>query len=328
MRMHYAHSLSHSRIAQIVGTFVAIPLFVLAVVGLFMAKAEHVFDRKYNLVTTLSKSYGLEPGAPVLMSGIPIGRVDQIDFNEQGRVDVTLLLRSRYQHLVREDSEARVGKSGVVVGQTQVEIAQGTPARPVLTDGAVLKAVEPKDVAELIDELEPILQAVKQTLLRVEAITQDVQTTVQAGGKSLERVAEAADQLPEVVASVRRTVASVEETAASLPDMTRSVQRSLAMVDQITRSVTDTTARLPSVIESAGQTMNSVQSLTSAVTDATRELDPLLHTTHAALDDVSTLVRGAKNTFPFSRFARNAGPPPSPSAGSPLINLRADQLAP
>ncbi len=327
MKMHYSHTLSHTRIAQIVGTFVAIPLFVLAIVGIFMAKAEHVFERKYSLTTTLSKSYGLEPGAPALMSGIPIGRVDQVDFNEQGRVVVTLLLRSRYQNLVRDDSEARITKSGVVVGQTQIEIAQGNPARPMLTDGAILKAAEPKDVAELISEVEPILQAVKQTLLRVEAITQDVQTTVQAGGKALEQVAKAADQLPDVVGSVQRTVASVEETAASLPDMTRSVKHSLALVDQITGSVTATTAKLPSVIDSAGETMKSVRSLTVAVTEATQELGPLLQTTHAALDDVSTLVRGAKNTFPFSRFAQNAGPPPSPSHSLPLINLRGDQLA-
>ena len=38
-----------------------------------------MFERKYRLKTSLSKAYGLEPGAPVVVSGIRIGRVEQID---------------------------------------------------------------------------------------------------------------------------------------------------------------------------------------------------------------------------------------------------------
>src|SRR5437867_6878272 len=179
MKIHYSHSLSSSRIAQIVGAFILIPLTVLVLVGLFMAEAQHVFEGKYHLRTSLSKSYGLEPGAPVLVSGIPIGRVELVDLNERGIVDVRLQFRERYHELVREDSELGITKSGVVVGQTQVEIGRGSQSKPALPDGAVLKAVEPRDLGELLNEVRPVLDSVKQDLLRVIEITRDVQITIQ-----------------------------------------------------------------------------------------------------------------------------------------------------
>ena len=245
MKMHYSHQLSGNRIAQIVGTFILIPILVLIVAGIFMAKAEHMFERKYRLKTSLSKAYGLEPGAPVVVSGIRIGRVEQIDLNERGTVDVVMQLIMRYQNMVRENSELSVTKSGIVVGQTQIEVASGTENSPVLTDGAVIHAVEPKDIADLLNEIQPVLAAVKQTLLRVEGITQDLQGSMKAGGRALEQVSVATQELPALVASVKRTVASVEETTASLPDMTASVKRTLGIVDRMTADVQQATRRLP-----------------------------------------------------------------------------------
>ncbi len=326
MKMHYSHSLSSRRIAQIVGIFVVVPLAVLAVVGIFMAKAQHLFERKYHVKTSLSKSYGLEPGSPVLFSGIPIGRVELVDLNDRGTVDVLLQLRSRYQELVREDSEARIAKSGVVVGQTLVDITMGSATKPALRDGAMIRAVEPKDIGELVDEIKPVLDSVKQTLLRVEDITKDMQAAVQAGGRVVGQVEEATRELPTLIASVRSTVSSVEHTAASLPNLTGSITKSLALVDGIARDVKTTTSRLPAVIDSAEQTVRNVRELTQSVKGVTNELQPILETTQATMEDISTIVRGAKNTFPISTFVKNAGSASADRSTPGLTSLRGDHV--
>src|SRR2546422_8326451 len=113
MKMHYAHKLSGGRIAQIVGMFVLVPLLGLLAAGIFKAEAEHVFEEKYRLHAMVHHSHGLGPGAAVLVSGIPIGKVDAVEFTEDGTIDVTLLLLSKYQDKVREDSEASVTSSGL-----------------------------------------------------------------------------------------------------------------------------------------------------------------------------------------------------------------------
>ncbi|HET9961263.1 MAG TPA: MlaD family protein [Nitrospiraceae bacterium] len=329
MKMHYSHQLTSSRLAQIVGTFVMIPLVILIVAGVLMSKVEHLFERKYSIYASLSKSYGLEPGAPVVVSGIRVGRVEQVDLNERGTVDIRLLLLTRYQPMVRENSELSVIKSGVVVGQTQVDIAMGTSSSSVLQDGATIRAVEPKDIGDLINEVQPVLAAVKQTLLRVETITQDLQGSLKAGGQALEQVAAATQELPTLMASVQRTVTAVEQASTVLPTMTGSIQRTLGVVDRLTSDVRQSTNKLPIILESAEDTLASVRRLSDSVRDLTQEMTPVVHTAQTTLLDVSTLVRGAKQTFPFSRFAQNAGPPPAIPAGpsnGAMKSLRGDQL--
>lgn len=327
MKMHYAHSMSWGRIGQIVGAFVMIPLAGLIVVGIFMAKAEHLFEEKYILVSTLSKSYGLEPGMPVLMAGIPIGRVQEVAFDNRGAIHVAFEVRKQFQDKIRADSVASVGKSGMLVGQTQVQIAMGSPDQPVLQDGAAIKVVEPRDMGEMIDEIKPVLASVQRTLLRVEEITKDVHAAVQTGGQVLLNVEKATRELPTVVASVQRTAASVEKTTASLPDLTASIKKTVGTVDHIASDVRAVTGKLPAVTESAQEAVNNIKAATESVKNLAKEMPPLIRTANATLEDVNTIVRGAKKTFPVSAMVKNAEPKEAARTGGGLQSLRGDQVA-
>lgn len=327
MKMHYAHSMSWGRIAQIVGAFVMIPLAGLIVVGIFMAKAEHLFEEKYILVSTLSKSYGLEPGMPVLMAGIPIGRVQEVAFDEKGAIYVALQVRRQYQEKIRTDSVASVGKSGMLVGQTQVQIAMGSKDQPMLQDGATIKVVEPRDVADMMDEIKPVLASVQRTLLRVEEITNSVHAAVQTGGQVIVNVERATRELPVVVSSVQRTAAAVEKTTSSLPDLTASIKKTVSSVDHIVSDVRLVTGKLPVVTESAQEAVNNIRAATESVKNLAKEIPPLVRTANATLEDVNTIVRGAKKTFPVSTMIKNAEPKESARPGNGLQSLRGDHIS-
>ncbi|MEK6619029.1 MAG: MlaD family protein [Nitrospirota bacterium] len=326
MKMHYAHMLSAARIAQIVGMFVIIPLLGLVVVGIFMAKAEHLFEEKYVLHANLKHSSGLEPGASVLVSGIPIGRVEAVDFNDQGTINVTLLLLTKYQDKVREDSVASIAKSGLFVGQPQVEIVMGSRSTPALLNGATVKTAEPRDLAELVNDAKPVLESVQRTLLRVEEITKDFHTMVQNGGRILADVEHTSRELPAVVASVQRAVGSVEQSTATLPELTGSVKRTLAAVDGAVGDVRTATRKLPAVVDAAQDAVNNVKATTQSLKGITKDIPRLMRTAHATLDDVNLIVRGAKKTFPVSTFVKNAEPEAAGRSENGLRSLRGDQL--
>jgi len=327
MKMHYAHSMSWGRIAQIVGAFVMIPLAGLIVVGIFMAKAEHLFEEKYILTTTLTKSYGLEPGMPVLMSGIRIGRVQEVAFDEKGTIHVALQLLAQYQSKIRTDSVASFGKSGMLVGQTQVQIVMGSVDKPVLQDGATITVAEPRDMADMMDEIKPVLASVQRTLLRVEEITKDVHTAVQTGGQVLVNVERATKELPTVVSSVQRTAAAVERTTSSLPDLTASIKKTVGTLDHIAGDVRAVTGKLPAVTDSAQEAVNNIKAATESVKNLAKEMPPLVRTANATLEDVNTIVRGAKKTFPVSTMIKNAEPKETGRTGSGLQSLRGDQVS-
>lgn len=326
MKLHYAHRLSGGRIAQIIGLFVLVPLLGLVVAGVFKAKAEHVFEEKYRLHAMVRHSHGLVLGAAVLVSGIPIGKVDAVEFTEDGTIDVTLLLLKKFQDRVREDSVASVTSSGLFVGQPQVEIAMGSHSKPILDDGATIRTVEPRDLGELVTEVRPVLDTFQRTLLRVDEITKDIHARVQTTGQAMAEIEQGTRLLPEVMASAQRAVGSVERTTAALPELVESAKKTLATMEAATSDVRTATRKLPGLVESMQDAANNVKSTTRSLRGISKDLVPIIQGASETLDDVSTIVRGAKKTFPVSSFVKNAEPkaPSRPESG--LRSLRGDQL--
>jgi ABC-type transporter Mla subunit MlaD len=108
--------------------------------------------------------------------------------------------------------------------------------------------------------------------------------------------------------------------------ITGSINKSLALVDGIARDVKAMTGKLPAVIDSAQSTVQSVKTLTESVNSVTQELAPLLESAQTTMNDVSTILRGAKQTFPISRFVRNAGESSPVGTRQGITSLRGDQL--
>jgi phospholipid/cholesterol/gamma-HCH transport system substrate-binding protein len=331
MKMHYSHQLAGQRIAQIVGTFVLVPLLGLVVVGIFMIKSEHLFEEKYHLHATLKQAYGLTPGDPVLISGIAIGQVKSVELNQAGLIDVNLQLLARYRDMVRADSVASLSKSGVFMGQNQVEVAMGDPAKPVLTDGAAIPFVQPTDyaamLAEVRSDVKPVLESVQRTMLRVEEITKDVQQAVQTGGRVLGQVEQTTRELPGVMATVKQSVHQVEAATAALPEATVAVKRTLKNVDDIVGDVKATSASLPGIAAAAKEAVNNIKATTESIKAVSRDMPPMVRTAQSTLEDVNTIVKGAKRTFPVSTMVKNAeAAEPAARQANGLQSLRGDQL--
>jgi phospholipid/cholesterol/gamma-HCH transport system substrate-binding protein len=326
MKLHYSHGMTSGRIARIVGTFVLIPILGMIVIGIFMAKTEGLFQPRYRLHAALSNSFGLSPGARVLMAGIPIGRIEKVGFSDKGSIDVTLELFKVYQDKIRLDSEATIEKSGFV-GAPEILITVGSPAKAVIPDGGSITVEEPEDLAELLKDVPALVETVQRTLAEVEAITKDVRLAAQTGGRALANVEEASKELPATVASMQRSLASVEKTTAGLPEVTRSVTRTLGTVDQAVNDVKAGTQRLPALVDTTQESLNNVKAATESLKTTSKQLRPVLRSATVALEDTHQILRGAKSTWPVSAFVKNAGPEPpapDPSPGS----LRGDHVAP
>src|SRR6266571_2709805 len=133
--MHYAHRLSQTRLHQIVGWFVLVPILVLVGVLVLVAQSENLFEEKYHVTTLFSESFGLKPGKPVMLLGIQIGKVTKVEVTEQNDAQVTMEILKKYQDKIRQNSVAKTGKSGGFVGEPQIEITVGNKSKPVVEEG-------------------------------------------------------------------------------------------------------------------------------------------------------------------------------------------------
>ncbi len=287
--MHYSHRLSQTRLHQIVGWFVLVPILVLVGVLVLVAQSENLFEEKYHITTVFSEGYGLKPGKQVMLLGIQIGQVAKVEVTEQNDAKVTMEILKKYRDKIRTNSVAKVGKSGGLVGEPQIEITVGHRSRLVVEDGGHIESEEPFNIAEVIAEVRPLVETVKKTLVRVEEITQDVQATVKTGHETLSHVQEASTRLPAILQNVK-------ETTDQLPAIAASVRASAGRAADAVRDVKAATGKLPRVVDSMQGAVDSVKAITA-------DMPPLLRSVQGTLEDVNEIVTGAKQTFPISTFA-------------------------
>lgn len=306
--MHYSHRLSQTRIHQIVGWFVFVPILIIGAVLVFVAKSEHLFEERYHITTLFSEGYGLKPGKPVVLLGIQIGKVSKVEFTEQNDAKVTLEILNRYKEKIRQNSIAKVGKSGGFVGEQQIEITVGNKDKPVIPAGGHIEAEEPFNVAELMQEIKPLVDTAKRMLVKVEAITDGVHTAVQTSNKTLDHVREASIRLPAVLDNVKETTATIREAALSateqLPAIVAGVRGSVDRAGEAVKDVKTTTAKLPAVVDSVQGTVDNVKAMTGDLRGTVhQDVPPLVRSVQGTVDDVGEVVAGAKKTFPISAFA-------------------------
>src|SRR5438034_2614013 len=213
--MHYSHRLSQTRLHQIVGWVVLVPILVLVGVVVLVDQSENLFEEKYHITTVFSEGYGLKPGKQVMLLGIQIGDVTKVEVTEQNDAKVTMEILKKYRDKIRQNSVAKIGKSGGRVGEPQIEITVGHRGRRVVVDGGHIESEEPFNIAEVIAEVRPLMETVKKTLVRVEEISEGVQATVQTGHVALNNVRDASTRLPAILQNIRETTAAVREATLS-----------------------------------------------------------------------------------------------------------------
>lgn len=323
--MHYVHSISQARIHQIVGWFVLVPVVILGAVLVIVGKNENLFEKKYQVSTVFSEGFGVKVGYPVMLLGLQVGRVGDIEFTEQNNARFTLRILKKYQDKIRANSVAKVGKSGVLFGEPQIEITPGSKSEPIVPDGGYIEADEPLD---LMAEAKTMLDTVTKTLAKADGIVQEVHATVKTGHAALAHVEEASAGLPEVMDNVRQTSKTIKQASQDiskdLPALTASTRKTLARVGDVVEDVKSSTAKLPAAVENVKAATEDLKGLMH------NDVPPLLQSAQGTMEDVTEILAGAKKTFPISVFAAKGkaarAETDGVSSGSGLRSLRADEL--
>ena len=186
-----------------VGVFVVGGLAIFAL-GLFMiGDRRFLFDDLFMVNAEFAQVAGLRDGAAVRVNGLEAGEVLDIAIppSPAGRFRVRMRLREELRPLVRADSVASIRTDGIVGGR-YVQIEAGSESSPAVDDGGVLKAREPFDFADLLDQGTKTIDSVNLTINELRS------------------------HLDEVVGLVRVTATNANELVSSVSDDLTSISRS------------------------------------------------------------------------------------------------------
>ncbi|MCX7822794.1 MAG: outer membrane lipid asymmetry maintenance protein MlaD [Syntrophobacterales bacterium] len=133
----------------IVGIFISLGILAMGYISISLGKIEFLNRNEYTVYATFSNVSGLKKKAPVTMSGVEIGRVEDIVLDTNGRAKVVLKIKKDIK--LSEDCIASVKTMGII-GDKYIAISQGGLDSYIQPGGTIAETLPPIDVEELFSK--------------------------------------------------------------------------------------------------------------------------------------------------------------------------------
>lgn len=168
---------------------------------------------------------GLQSGAPIRMSGARVGRITAIEFRggekdpKTGRpelpIRVVASIETQYQKAIHDDARFLVTSQGVL-GEMFLAVEPGSPNRPLIQDGAVVRGISPPRLDQVFSEGFELLHltylGVTQNREKIAETFDGLHATLTGTGRFFEKNGEKLDRIVERLEAISL---QAEETLAA-----------------------------------------------------------------------------------------------------------------
>lgn len=275
------------------GLFVFLGTALLVIAIFLIGGRESLFQSTFTIKAMFTTVEGLRTGAPVRLSGINVGSVNDIEIanDTTGRVVVTMRVNSDVKNFIRKDTRATIETEGLV-GNKIVVLTVGSTAYEVVDDGGFVRSKSPVSIAEIIAESQGTLNYLKD-------ITKDFSEIV---GK---------------INNGQGTIGKIvndDELYNSATQITKSADRSLNTIttklNEISDIVKNTTGDFQKIIADLDNTILKVDNVVDNVRQGKGVLGQLVSDRSAYSDSVRSIVKNLTATTEqvrvgASRFSEN-----------------------
>jgi phospholipid/cholesterol/gamma-HCH transport system substrate-binding protein len=165
---------SHQEIK--VGLFVLVGLVLLAVLLTQFSKSTSIFRGTYELHLHASNVGGLKQRASVLLAGVQVGSVSDINLAPDGK-SVTIFLRIYKDYQIYHDARFVIQQSGFL-GDQYVAIIPMANQPPILQDGANIDCEAPFNLQEVARSASGFIQRIDDTAKKLDAAISDIRRLV------------------------------------------------------------------------------------------------------------------------------------------------------
>ncbi|OFZ78292.1 MAG: hypothetical protein A2583_02465 [Bdellovibrionales bacterium RIFOXYD1_FULL_53_11] len=135
-----------------VGSFVTIGIGLIMLAILILGGTNNFLTRQNTYYVHFQSVDGLITGTKVVLSGIQVGTIEDIDFDlKQKNIRLTLKVGKRYEEWIRKDTMAEILSQGVL-GDKFISLSTGTRDTEMLEPKAEIPARPVKDLAMFLNK--------------------------------------------------------------------------------------------------------------------------------------------------------------------------------
>jgi|GEM_PF-397893 len=322
-------------IATFVGAFVLLGLGILFVMTILLAGRQNLFEGRFQVKAIFGRVVGLRADSPVRLAGIEVGNVEAMEFNDQGKVVVTMSVQEKYHPQIRKDSSATIGSVGLL-GDKTVEISVGSPATEVVPPGGILPSQDPIDITEVLDQVGPTVENANKILANIADFTDKLKPEVSSLAVALnyakdilEKVntgqgtvgalindqalyQQALDVLEngkKLTGSLELTAQRIDKMAGQISKMAPSLQTTLQNFQESSARIKESSAdlkaamnQLPTVVKKVDKVLDNVEATSENIRKASSDFPELVDSSREAIDEANTVLKATQKHWLLRRY--------------------------
>jgi phospholipid/cholesterol/gamma-HCH transport system substrate-binding protein len=303
----------------IVGLFVVASLAALLIMVLVIARQEGLWQNYVEYQAVFKNISGLRVGSEVRLAGVVVGSVTNTTVRSDGKILVTFEVLEKYREQIREDSVATIGMIGLL-GDRSLDLASGTPEKPILPPGGLVAATEPLDLQVLLARAAPSLDSIQKAFDNLAKITDDMSNPKGDFKLALANIREISHKInqgegtlgmllsdPNLYKHTMETVASAQKLMDSLnnpngtlgmvvhdPKFRAELQKTLKNFEGLSANLRQGSVPLSEALAKLPAIIAKVQAFLKNLDQAGEGLPDLVTTGQSALSDVDTFAKGAQ----------------------------------
>jgi phospholipid/cholesterol/gamma-HCH transport system substrate-binding protein len=294
-----------------VGLFALATLLLGAAFLAYLLYARGYFENTYRLQLAAASADGVVPGVPLVFSGIEIGNVTSLGFNEGGGIVIQLELPERHAKWLKQDSIYTLDKP--LIGSVKISVDSGDLVGPALPENSTMLLLTP----DINKEIPVLIEQVKAILVNVENLTRkesDVNATLANLKTVTGRMTGEYGMLESILGSpeqARAVTDSLDKTRAlmiKLDGLAGKMDQWLFAQDGVADSTRESLAQIrlmlndaQSSLKKADALMTNAVAISADVKAGTQDIAALRAEIDDAVRKANALVNEINKMWPFAR---------------------------
>jgi phospholipid/cholesterol/gamma-HCH transport system substrate-binding protein len=249
----------------LVGLVITVAVIVMVVGSLWLARGG--LSKGYPLYVKFPWGAGLKQGQPVLLVGVNVGYVDQVDLHEDGILVTTLRIVKSYK--VPLTSKAAVVPNGIF-GDQAIAVTPSRPDPRSFRPGDTIPiGPSTPGIAEITSQADSVMRSVNTitTALQTEMVASggihDLRNTIAATNRLVNDfasiAAEQSRQLSATMTSLRRATSAID--SSKVDSTLKNFRTASANLAEISGQLKETSGKLDAIIAKVDSGPGSVAKL-------------------------------------------------------------------
>lgn len=257
--------------------FIVIALTGALIFLYFAGKQRGFFTKTKEFYCLTSKATGLYKGMAVRVSGFKIGRVKDMQLQDDGFVKLILSIEETHSKWFKEGTVAILAKEGFI-GESSIEIlpGNGQPLKPGQTIKFFKQPGIEEIAGELKDEISSILKGIKETI----------------------------DYINKPQGNIKKSIENIEKISRNLIATTEKINR---LLDEINRKTPEIADKSEKTLQELTELIKSLQKLSKELNEtateikgaAKKDLPVMIEQTKKSMQDIDEILQSIKGLWPI-----------------------------